>query len=63
MLRMLPPERILTETDAPYLGPVRGERNEPANVVGTIECLAELRGWTVDAAQEQVWKNYQELFS
>jgi TatD DNase family protein len=63
MLRMLPPERILTETDAPYLGPVRGERNEPANVVGTIECLAEQRGWTVDAAREQVWNNYQELFS
>jgi TatD DNase family protein len=62
MLRMLPPEKILTETDAPYLGPVRGERNEPANVVGTIACLAELRGWTVDEARKQVWENYQELF-
>ncbi len=62
MLKMLPPERILTETDAPYLGPLRGERNEPANVVGTVEYLAELRGWPLEQAREQVWRNYRELF-
>ena len=62
MLRTLPAERILTETDAPYLGPVRGERNEPANVVGTVECLAELRGWTVEQARDQVYRNYRALF-
>ena len=62
MLRILPPGKILTETDAPYLGPVRGERNEPANVVRTVECLAELRDWTVEQARDQVWRNYRELF-
>ena len=62
MLRTLPADRILTETDAPYLGPVRGERNEPANVVGTVECLAELRGWTLEQARDQVWRNYMDLF-
>lgn len=62
MLEVLPEDRILTETDAPYLAPVRGERNEPANVVGTVALLAELRGWTTEAAKERVWRNYQELF-
>jgi len=58
LLAELPPECLLTETDSPYLGPVRGERNEPANVVGTIAFLAELRGWSVERAQEVVWQNY-----
>jgi TatD DNase family protein len=62
MLTVLPEDRILTETDAPYLGPRKGERNEPANVVGTIELLAEIRGWTVDEARERVYGNYVELF-
>lgn len=62
MLKTLPEDRLLTETDAPYLSPVKGERNEPANVVGTIAYLAELRQWTVDAARQQVYRNYCELF-
>jgi TatD DNase family protein len=62
MLRELPLERILTETDAPYMPPTRGERNEPANVVGTVAFLAELRGLTLDAAQELVAANYRALF-
>jgi TatD DNase family protein len=62
MLQVLPEDRILTETDAPYLGPVKGQRNEPANVVGTVELLAQERGWSVDEARERVWKNYVELF-
>lgn len=63
MLKILPKERILTETDAPYLGPKRGERNEPANVVGTVQLLAGLRGWSLEQARDQVWANYLELFS
>jgi TatD DNase family protein len=62
MLKNLPPERILTETDAPYLPPLKGERNEPRSVVGTIKILAELRSWTVEQATEQVWANYCDLF-
>ena len=46
----IPRERILVETDTPYLAPqpVRGERNEPANVSHTIATLAEVRGEPVD---------------
>ena len=62
MLTNLPPDRILTETDAPYLPPRRGERNVPANVAGTIAILAQLRGWTDAAAREVVWTNYVALF-
>lgn len=62
MLKTLPLERILTETDAPYLAPVRGTRNEPANVVGTVQLLAALRGITQDEAALQVHKNYVSLF-
>ncbi|MCX6104493.1 MAG: TatD family hydrolase [Proteobacteria bacterium] len=62
MLTTLPVERILTETDAPYLPPRKGERNEPANVVGTIDILAHQRGWSHEQAAKQVWSNYQDLF-
>jgi TatD DNase family protein len=63
MLRELPPERILTETDAPYLAPERHELNEPANVVGTVAYLAELRGWPVSQAKMRIWQNFTELFA
>ena len=62
MLRELPEHKILTETDAPYLPPRKGERNEPANVVGTVQWLAELRGWTPEQAQQRVLRNFQDLF-
>jgi TatD DNase family protein len=61
MLAELPEERILTETDAPYLSRVPGERSEPAHVVGTVDYLAEIRGWEPARARERVWANFQEL--
>ncbi len=63
MLKQLPPEKILTETDAPYLAPQKGTRNEPMNVTGTIAYLGELRGMTTDQARELVWTNFQTLFT
>ena len=47
----VPPDRLLAETDSPYLAPqaVRGRRNEPGNVVHTLAALAEARG--VEAAE------------
>ncbi|MEM7405693.1 MAG: TatD family hydrolase [Pseudomonadota bacterium] len=62
MLRELPDDRVLTETDAPYLSPVSGTRNEPANVVGTVSHMAELRGWEEQEAAERVWRNFEALF-
>lgn len=62
MLRDLPLERVLTETDAPYLPPAKGNRNEPANVVGTVKLFAELRGMTEAEGKSRIWMNYQALF-
>jgi TatD DNase family protein len=62
MLKILPPDQILTETDAPYLPPIKGQRNEPANVVGTVRLLAEARGWTFEEAKARVYENYIRLF-
>jgi TatD DNase family protein len=61
MLRELPAERILTETDAPYMSPQPGQRSEPAAVVQTVQYLAELRDWSVEQARERVWQNYCSL--
>lgn len=62
MLRTLPIEKILTETDSPYLAPVRGERNEPVNVIGTIEHFAGLRELDLEEVKKKVWQNYMRLF-
>ena len=63
MLRILPKEKILTETDAPYLPPLKGTRNEPMNVLGTVGMLASIRGWSLEEAQQCVCGNFKTLFS
>lgn len=61
----LPGDRILVETDSPYLSPqpVRGrKRNEPANVRHTATCLAGVRGQTLEAFAAQTTANARRLF-
>ncbi len=59
-----PTDRILVETDAPYLAPIpyRGKRNEPAYVVRTLEVLAGLRGCSYEAAASATTANAGALF-
>jgi TatD DNase family protein len=63
--RDLPADRILVETDAPYLAPPphRGKRNEPAFVAHTAAVLAETRGVTREMIAEQTTENFYRLFS
>jgi TatD DNase family protein len=60
----LPAERVLVETDAPYLAPLpyRGKRNEPAFVVETAKVLAACRGVSVDEMAQQTTENFFRLF-
>jgi TatD DNase family protein len=60
----LPLERLLVETDAPYLAPVpvRGKRNEPAFVAHTAAVLANLRGLTLEQLAELTTANFLRLF-
>ena len=61
----LPADRILVETDAPYLAPLphRGRRNEPSFVVNTAAVLAETRGVSADEIARQTTENFFRLFS
>ena len=63
MARELPLDRLLTETDAPYLAPERGTRNEPANVPATVRTIADLRDLPVAAVETAIEENFRRLFA
>jgi TatD DNase family protein len=63
--KALPGEKLLIETDSPFLAPVphRGRPCEPAYVADTARFLAQLRGVSVDSLAEQTSENFRTLFS
>jgi TatD DNase family protein len=60
----IPLDRLLIETDSPYLAPVpfRGKRNEPAHVRHTAECLATVRNMTPEEIGDLTAQNARRLF-
>ncbi len=64
VIRDMPAERIILETDCPYLAPVpmRGRRNEPAFLPHILAKLAEIRGWTLDDAEARTEEAFFALF-
>lgn len=63
--RTTPEDRLLLETDSPYLAPVpfRGKRNEPAYVAYTAKVIADLRGLSVEELGHQTTLNFNRIFS
>ncbi len=63
-VRIVPRDRLLVETDCPFLAPTphRGRRNEPAYVARTAERVAELWGVSVDEVGERTTENARRLF-
>jgi len=61
----VPADRLLVETDAPFLAPVpfRGKVNEPSYVAETAKILASVRGWSVEETQRRTTENFARLFS
>lgn len=60
----VPDDRILIETDCPYLSPepLRGRRNDSGNLVHVIKCLAEIRNTTPEAIEKMTYENGKRLF-
>ncbi len=64
VVQFLPLDRILSETDAPYVAPVphRGKRNEPFYVRQVVARLAELRGIAEETMRRHIWENARRIF-
>jgi TatD DNase family protein len=62
LLRSLPRQQVLLETDCPYLSPEPGTRNEPANVTATCTYASELWETSLEQAQAQLEENFERLF-
>jgi TatD DNase family protein len=62
--KQVPLDRMLIETDSPYLAPVphRGKRNEPGFVINTAETIAQLRGSSKEEIGQKTAENFYQLF-
>ena len=63
-IAIIPIDRILSETDAPYVTPVpfRGKKNEPSYIPHIVKRLADLKNISPKEMKEQIWKNAQRIF-
>lgn len=55
-------KQLLTETDAPWQTPFKGQLNEPAFVIETIKKIAEIKKLSPEEVADQIWKNYLNVF-
>lgn len=64
IVRIMPADRIIVETDCPYLAPMphRGRRNEPAFIGHVLHKLAEIRGWSTQEAEQRTTDAFFDLF-
>lgn len=62
LVSVLPMDYILTETDAPYMGPDKGERNDPSTIPRGVAAIAKVKGIPTEAAASHIRTNFQRLF-
>jgi len=62
IVRHVPLSQLLTETDAPYQSPVRGERNDSSNISLSIEKIAQIKELEPEEVANNIFMNYQKLF-
>ena len=64
MIEMVPSDKMLIETDSPYLAPepVRGTRNDPRNVNYIAQKIAEVKGMTLGEVAKRTYENAKEIF-
>ena len=64
VVRQVPLDRLLVETDSPWLAPVphRGKQNEPQYVLEVAQCLAQLKGISLEQLAEITTQNFHRLF-
>ena len=63
LAKSFPMDRLLTETDSPFLSPIPGKKNEPANVKLIVERIAELRGVGFKEVDRQTTENAVKFFN
>lgn len=62
LVRKVPIDRLLTETDAPFMAPIIGQRSEPVNVKDGLKKIAELKGLSLKEVEQVLTNNYNKLF-
>lgn len=63
LVQMVPMEYLLTETDCPYMGPDKGVRNDPSNVVRGVAAIAQVKNLSVDETRDIIRGNFRKLFN
>lgn len=63
IVKNLPLEKILTETDSPFLSPYRGKRNEPSFVEEAVKKIAELKSVSIEKVDEITDRNARKVFN
>lgn len=62
LIAFLPLTHLFAETDSPFLGPVKEERNEPANIVESYKIIAKIKKLELQEVENALFQNYQRLF-